>query len=189
MSEREAVTRSAIRTVGVIGAGRMGQPIIGHLARKGFTVRRPRHRRRQARGGGEAGRRVGRRARRRSRARGDAILVCVGYDRELRELMSAGGLARGTCRAARSWPSSPRCIRAPCRSSPRRRERVRRARGRFHGLPRRPRGGRGHAAVVRRRRCGRRRAPEAGARVLLAPTSSTPARSAPRRWPRRRTTS
>ena len=28
----------AIRTVGVIGAGRMGQPIIGHLARKGFSV-------------------------------------------------------------------------------------------------------------------------------------------------------
>ena len=27
-----------IRTVGVIGAGRMGQPIIGHMARKGFTV-------------------------------------------------------------------------------------------------------------------------------------------------------
>ena len=29
---------SMIRTVGVIGAGRMGAPIIGHLARKGFTV-------------------------------------------------------------------------------------------------------------------------------------------------------
>ena len=27
-----------IRTVGVIGAGRIGQPIIGHLVRKGFVV-------------------------------------------------------------------------------------------------------------------------------------------------------
>ena len=31
-------TTSDIRTVGVIGAGRMGQPIIGHLVRKGFAV-------------------------------------------------------------------------------------------------------------------------------------------------------
>jgi 3-hydroxyisobutyrate dehydrogenase-like beta-hydroxyacid dehydrogenase len=31
-------TPPAIRTVGVIGAGRMGQPIIGHLVRKGFGV-------------------------------------------------------------------------------------------------------------------------------------------------------
>ena len=29
---------TAVGTVGVIGAGRMGQPIIGHMARKGFTV-------------------------------------------------------------------------------------------------------------------------------------------------------
>ena len=29
---------TTIHTVGVIGAGRMGQPIIGHLVRKGFSV-------------------------------------------------------------------------------------------------------------------------------------------------------
>ena len=33
-----ATSETPIRTVGVIGAGRMGQPIIGHMARKGFTV-------------------------------------------------------------------------------------------------------------------------------------------------------
>jgi 3-hydroxyisobutyrate dehydrogenase-like beta-hydroxyacid dehydrogenase len=79
-----------IQTVGVIGAGRIGQPIIGHLARKGFTVLAhdvdDGKREAVARAGGTwAGspREVAR--------AGDATLVCVGYDRELRELM-AGGL-------------------------------------------------------------------------------------------------
>lgn len=86
-------TTTAIKTVGVIGAGRMGQPIIGHVARKGFTV---------AAYDIDAGKREavaklgGRWAESPAAlARGsDAVLVCVGYDRELRELMSADGLLR-----------------------------------------------------------------------------------------------
>jgi len=88
-----------IKRVGVIGAGRMGQPIIGHLARKGFAV-------------GVHDIDSGKRAAIEERggrwladlstlARGsEAILICVGYDRELRELLSPRGLlghaARGT---------------------------------------------------------------------------------------------
>ena len=72
-----------IRNVGVIGAGRMGQPIIGHLARKGFTVLvndidAGKRGTAESRGGeweADAA----------ALARGcEAILVCVGYDRELR---------------------------------------------------------------------------------------------------------
>ena len=80
-----------IRSVGVIGAGRMGQPIIGHLARKGFSVavhdvdpakRAPA----EARGGRWA---VDAAALARD---SDAILICVGYDRELRALLSDDGI-------------------------------------------------------------------------------------------------
>jgi 3-hydroxyisobutyrate dehydrogenase len=84
-----AKAAAPIHTVGVIGAGRMGQPIIGHLARKGFTV--------LAHdvddGKREAVLKLGGRwavsPREVARA-GQAILVCVGYDRELRELMASG---------------------------------------------------------------------------------------------------
>ena len=81
----------AIRVVGVIGAGRMGSPIIGHLARKGFDVRvndldagkRGEAEKRGGKWSGDAA----------ALAREcDAILVCVGYDRELRELLSDGGI-------------------------------------------------------------------------------------------------
>ena len=95
---------TAIRTVGVIGAGRMGQPIIGHMVRKGFTV---------VATDIDAGKReavVTRGAGWLDSAAalaqaGDAILVCVGYDRELREVMAAGLLrdvARGTIVAVMS---------------------------------------------------------------------------------------
>jgi 3-hydroxyisobutyrate dehydrogenase-like beta-hydroxyacid dehydrogenase len=85
--------RDTIRTVGVIGAGRMGQPIIGHLARKGFAVRvndvdagkRPAA---EARGGQWAADLAA------LAGACEAILVCVGYDRELRGLLSAGGIPR-----------------------------------------------------------------------------------------------
>ena len=86
-------TANAIRTVGVIGAGRMGQPIIGHLARKGFTVVahdiEEGKREAVAKLGGEWAASPAMLAR-----TSEAILVCVGYDRELRELMSAEGLLR-----------------------------------------------------------------------------------------------
>lgn len=82
---------TAIKNVGVIGAGRMGQPIIGHLARKGFNVRvndvdAGKRDATESRGGkweADAG----------ALAREcEAILVCVGYDRELRNLLSAKGI-------------------------------------------------------------------------------------------------
>jgi 3-hydroxyisobutyrate dehydrogenase-like beta-hydroxyacid dehydrogenase len=82
---------STIKNVGVIGAGRMGQPIIGHLARKGFAVRvndvdAGKRGVAESRGGkweADAG----------ALAREcEAILVCVGYDRELRELLSEKGI-------------------------------------------------------------------------------------------------
>ena len=92
------MTRIPVQTVGVIGAGRMGQPIIGHLARKGFTVLAHD----VDEGKREAVVRLGGRwadsPRELARA-GQAILVCVGYDRELRELMAEGLLqdvSRGT---------------------------------------------------------------------------------------------
>ncbi|MBI3044892.1 MAG: NAD(P)-dependent oxidoreductase [Betaproteobacteria bacterium] len=81
---------ASIRTVGVVGAGRMGQPIIGHLARKGFVVLVH---------DVDAGKRTAVesqgghwRAEPAGLAReSDAILVCVGYDREIRELLAADG--------------------------------------------------------------------------------------------------
>lgn len=77
--------------VGVIGAGRMGQPIIGHLVRKGFETHVYDL---------DAGKRAGVEA---SGARwaaepaslaaaSDVVLVCVGYDHELRELLHDPGL-------------------------------------------------------------------------------------------------
>jgi 3-hydroxyisobutyrate dehydrogenase-like beta-hydroxyacid dehydrogenase len=84
-----ATTATPIQRVGVIGAGRIGQPIIGHLARKGFTV--VAHdvddgkREAVAKHGGRwvaSPREVAQ--------EGDAVLVCVGYDRELRQLIAEG---------------------------------------------------------------------------------------------------
>ena len=93
------MTSSTLKAVGVIGAGRMGQPIIGHLARKGFSVVAydvdPA--RRDAvvtRGGQWAGSAAD------VAKRCEAILICVGYDRQLRELVSAGGLLNSVRRDA-----------------------------------------------------------------------------------------
>lgn len=72
-------------SVGVIGAGRMGGPIIGHLARKGFRTqvydidagKRASVEQRGAQWAGDLA----------SLAReSDVLLVCVGYDEELRAL-------------------------------------------------------------------------------------------------------
>jgi 3-hydroxyisobutyrate dehydrogenase len=90
---KKTTAATAIRTVGVVGAGRMGQPIIGHMARKGFTV--VAHD--VDEGKREAVAKMGAAWAESpaALARGlDAILVCVGYDRELRELMSADSLLR-----------------------------------------------------------------------------------------------
>ena len=88
-----------IKSVGVIGAGRMGQPIIGHLARKGFAVsvhdidsgKRKSVEERGARWLADPAA-LAREA--------EAILICVGYDRELRELLSDHGLLKHIRRGA-----------------------------------------------------------------------------------------
>lgn len=81
---------SAITRVGMIGAGRMGQPVLGHLARKGFQVSAydidPAKR---AAVEAEGARWVADAA---TLAREcEVILVCVGYDLELRTLVAPDG--------------------------------------------------------------------------------------------------
>jgi 3-hydroxyisobutyrate dehydrogenase-like beta-hydroxyacid dehydrogenase len=88
------LTATAIRNVGVIGAGRMGQPIIGHIVRRGFTVAAhdidPGKRDAVATLGAAWADSPA------ALARSDAVLVCVGYDRELRDLLEGGLLGRLT---------------------------------------------------------------------------------------------
>ena len=93
----------AIRIVGLIGAGRIGQPIIGHLVRRGFTVLAH---------DADAGKREAIEQRGAAWAAlpemarsAQAVLVCVGYDRELRDLIAnglVGGLSPGTILAVLS---------------------------------------------------------------------------------------
>ena len=107
---------SAVKTVGVIGAGRMGQPIIGHIVRKGFTAivhDIDAGKRERVEAGGRwadssrgAGARVPRRFSSASATTGRCAISC----------------RRAACclawRATQSWPCSRRSTRAPCRSSP-----------------------------------------------------------------------
>jgi 3-hydroxyisobutyrate dehydrogenase-like beta-hydroxyacid dehydrogenase len=99
MAEMTSQAIGEVKTVGVIGAGRMGQPIIGHLARKGYSVQvhdidRGKQAAVEARGARW-------RADPAALAReSEAILVCVGYDRELRELLSDRGLLKHIRRGA-----------------------------------------------------------------------------------------
>ncbi len=88
MSEEK---QGAVKSVGVIGAGRMGLPIIGHLARKGFEVRV------HDLDAGKRGEAEARRALWSADAaalarKSEAILICVGYDHELRALLSDKGI-------------------------------------------------------------------------------------------------
>ncbi|HXS53430.1 MAG TPA: NAD(P)-dependent oxidoreductase [Usitatibacter sp.] len=84
------MTHGPIRKVGFIGAGRMGMPMVGHVAKRGFEV---------AVYDVDPAKRAGVESRKarwetdcRALARSsEAILVCVGYDRELRELLAAEG--------------------------------------------------------------------------------------------------
>lgn len=75
----------------MIGAGRMGQPIIGHLVRKGFTVvvHDTDEGKREAVAKLGAGWAAGPAALAKAC---EAVLVCVGYDRQMRDLLSAEGL-------------------------------------------------------------------------------------------------
>jgi 3-hydroxyisobutyrate dehydrogenase len=86
----ETMTNTSIKTVGLVGAGRMGMPIIGHLASKGFRVL-------------VSERDESRRADVELRgatwcnnlsifaAESQAILICVGYDNEVRDLLDVNG--------------------------------------------------------------------------------------------------
>jgi 3-hydroxyisobutyrate dehydrogenase-like beta-hydroxyacid dehydrogenase len=84
------MSANPIRKVGFVGAGRMGQPMIGHAAAKGFDV---------SACDIDPGKRAAVEARKAhwqpncaALAQScEAILVCVGYDRELRELLAPGG--------------------------------------------------------------------------------------------------
>ena len=73
-------------TVGVLGAGRMGLPIIGHLARKGFRTLAhdlDAQKRQKVESTGAAWSISARALARES----DFILICVGFDREVRALV------------------------------------------------------------------------------------------------------
>ena len=88
-----------LKSVGVVGAGRMGTPIIGHLARKGFATRACDLDPAKA----DAVRKLGAHWASSAEALAaecDAILVCVGFDREVRELLSRSGPLRKARRGA-----------------------------------------------------------------------------------------
>jgi 3-hydroxyisobutyrate dehydrogenase len=87
-----AATRK-LESVGIVGAGRMGTPIIGHLVRKGFSTRvcdlNPAR--------ADAVRKLGAQWSGSPESLApecDAILVCVGFDREVQALLAEGGPLR-----------------------------------------------------------------------------------------------
>jgi 3-hydroxyisobutyrate dehydrogenase len=94
-----AMPKPAVSNVGLIGAGRMGMPMVGHLAKRGFNVRvfdidparRAEVEKRKATWHGDS---------RSLATASEVVLICVGYDRELRELLAPGGglgdAAKGT---------------------------------------------------------------------------------------------
>ena len=104
--------------VGVIGAGRMGLPIIGHLVRKGFQTlvhdidagKKKAVEERGARWAPENGALA---------AESDVVLVCVGYDEELRELFPqlAAKARPGAIHAVLSTVN-PRTVQELARSAP-----------------------------------------------------------------------
>jgi 3-hydroxyisobutyrate dehydrogenase-like beta-hydroxyacid dehydrogenase len=88
-----------LKSVGVVGAGRMGTPIIGHLVRKGFATRACD----LDSGRASAVQKLGAQwvaTPETLAAECDAILVCVGFDREVRALLAAGGPLRRARRGA-----------------------------------------------------------------------------------------
>jgi 3-hydroxyisobutyrate dehydrogenase-like beta-hydroxyacid dehydrogenase len=108
-AEQNATEKAGKRQVGVLGAGRMGLPIIGHLVRAGFPVlvHDPNPAKKEAvadKGAGFAassGDLAG---------QGGTVLVCVGYEEQLNELMLGddgllGRLPRGALVAVLSTVS------------------------------------------------------------------------------------
>jgi 3-hydroxyisobutyrate dehydrogenase-like beta-hydroxyacid dehydrogenase len=105
-------------TVGVIGAGRMGLPIIGHLVRKGFATiatdvdasKKSEVEKRGARWSSSAAALAD---------VSDVILVCVGFDREVRALFE-GDLKNAKSGAVCAILSTvhPRTVQALAKGSP-----------------------------------------------------------------------
>ena len=92
------VTSGAVlRRIGVIGAGRMGQPIIGHMVRKGLAVAAydidPAKKDAVANLGAAWANSTNELAR-----ASEVLLICVGYDEELRELLAPDELLRDLSR-------------------------------------------------------------------------------------------
>jgi 3-hydroxyisobutyrate dehydrogenase len=79
--------------VGVIGAGRMGTPIIGHLVRKGFATQVFDLAAAKAAAVKGLGAKWSVSAEALAGA-SDVILICVGFDREVQELLAKGGPLR-----------------------------------------------------------------------------------------------
>lgn len=80
-------------TVGMIGAGRMGLPILGHLVRKGFTtLASDQNPAREALVVERGARWVASNAELAPQC--DVILICVGFDAEVRALLAEGGPLR-----------------------------------------------------------------------------------------------
>jgi 3-hydroxyisobutyrate dehydrogenase-like beta-hydroxyacid dehydrogenase len=90
---------TTIKTVGVIGAGRMGQPIIGHIVRKGFSALAYDIDAAKRDAVSQLGARWVDTAVALAKD-SDAILVCVGFDRQLRDLVSADQLLKHARRDA-----------------------------------------------------------------------------------------
>ena len=96
-TKTRTTSKTVVGQVGMVGAGRMGQPMIGHLARKGFDVQV------YDIDDGKRGpvEKLGGRWQPDPAALARScpvILVCVGFDRELRELLSATGPLRDAAR-------------------------------------------------------------------------------------------
>ena len=80
-------------TVGLIGAGRMGLPIIGHLVKKGFTtLASDVNPAREALVAERGARWMNSNAELATQS--DVVLVCVGFDAEVRALLAVGGALR-----------------------------------------------------------------------------------------------
>lgn len=87
----------AIGTVGVAGAGRMGLPIIGHLVRKGFSVVVHDVDPSKAQAATERGARFVQ-SRDDIARECDAVLICVGYEEQMREMMDGDNGMLGALR-------------------------------------------------------------------------------------------
>jgi len=90
---RKSTRPQRVKSVGVVGAGRMGTPIIGHLVRKGFATSACDLD--AARAG--AVKKLGARwaaSPEALAAESEAILLCVGFDREVQELLAKDGPLR-----------------------------------------------------------------------------------------------